>query len=79
MKSIFEIGEMVGINSNYNAGIWLRPAPDIHVSSDSGHVQHGCLLILEISEAILPADPSVKVIASDGKIGWTFQSRLIKL
>jgi len=79
MKSLFEVGEMVAINASYNAGIWLRPEPSVNVSVDSGHVPSGYLVILEIDRAILPSDPSVKVIASDGKVGWTFQSRLVKL
>ena len=71
------MGELVGIDPGYNAGIWLRTAPGVSISQDHGHVKDGWLIVIEIEDKL--KDPSVRVVSSTGLVGWTFASRLIKL
>lgn len=80
MKSEFAVGDLVRINPGYSGGIWLRPVPSQTLSPESGHVFDGTLIVLEIDgSSELPKDPSIKVISSCGKVGWTFESRLRKI
>jgi hypothetical protein len=79
MKSQFAVGDLVRINSGYSGGIWLRPVPGTNLSPESGHVFDGVLVVLETDHGEFPRDPSVRVISSCGKVGWTFESRLRKV
>lgn len=79
MKSEFTVGDLVRINPGYSGGIWLRPMPSKNLSPESGHVFDGTLIVLDIDCGDSPRDPSVKVISSCGKVGWTFESRLRRI
>jgi hypothetical protein len=76
----FEIGEIVGIDPGYNAGIWLRSSPASKVSSEGSHVpNHSLLLIVGIDTTQFSRDPSIRVLSECGTVGWTFSSRLKKI
>jgi len=80
MRLSFEIGEIVGIDPGYNAGIWLRFSPASNNSSEGANVpNHGLLLIVDIDKSQFSRDPSVKVLSANGMVGWTFSSRLKKI
>lgn len=79
MKCEFTVGDLVRINPGYSGGIWLRPVPSQTLSPESGHVLDGTLIVLGINHGDSPRDPSIKVISSCGKVGWTFESRLRKI
>jgi len=80
MRLSFEIGEIVGIDPGYNAGIWLRSSPSSNISSEGSNVpNHGLLLVVEIDTTQFLKDPPVKVLSNRGVVGWTFSSRLKKV
>jgi len=74
MRTSFEIGEMVGIESGYSSGIWVRKRFDTTRSNEDDHIPQGSIIvILEIKEH------DIKIIGNNGVIGWTLNSRLMKL
>lgn len=78
MKHDLLVGDLVGIDPGYSGGIWLRREPTANISTDSGHVMSGTMIILQLCSDKTARDASVKVVSSCGKVGWTFASRLRK-
>lgn len=68
------MGDLVCLEEGYASGIWLRERPDVMKSGPSSRVPHGTVMvIIELS------GDSVRVMCAEGRSGWTFVNRLVKL
>ena len=79
MKTQLNVGDLAKIDPGYTSGIWLRAEPSANISTENANVRCGVLLVLEVDNSLLSKDPSVKVVSEDGRAGWTFASRLVKV
>lgn len=62
------------LEEGYSSGVWLREDPDVMKTNLTARVPYGTIMIvIDLDE------DSIKVVSSDGKSGWTFDNRLVKL
>lgn len=70
-------GSLAVLSDTFTSGIWLRETPDATDAREELRVRGGLFLVVEVLEDELwEADPSLRVVTSEGLVGWTFLSRL---
>lgn len=70
------VGELFRLNPGYTSGVWLRGSVTSWVTGEDGHVGPDEVVIVLELESPVSKDPSVLILSSTGKLGWTFASRL---
>jgi len=67
-RSGYSVGDLVGIESGYRSGVWLR--------SDIGGEFNGCMTVSSIALILGIVGMNVKVIGGEGEVGWILMNRL---
>lgn len=70
------VGDLAKLNPSYTSGIWLRKTVDSWAAGENGHITHDEIILIVNVENSISRDPSVFVVSSSGRVGWTFASRL---
>lgn len=70
----FHPGELVGVHSGYDTGIWLRK-----LEEEMDVINEGRTLPNETLVVIESKGDNIKVVNRQGIMGWTWSNRLQKL
>lgn len=70
-------GSLAVLSDTFTGGIWLRETPNATDAREELRVRGGLFLVVEVLEdERWEDDPSLRVVTSEGLVGWTFLSRL---
>lgn len=70
-------GSLAVLSDTFTSGIWLRETPNATDAREELRVRGGLFLVVEVLEdERWEGDPSLRVVTSEGLVGWTFLSRL---
>lgn len=67
-RSGYNVGDLVGVDSGYRSGVWLR--------SDIGGEFKGCMTVNSIALILSIDGMNAKIVGGEGEVGWILMNRL---